>query len=529
MPAGDKRDELLVDFNALTVRVRDWWTGMTAGRRAMIVVVAAVIVALAVFLGQVLGRPQYTVLFSNLEMNEAASIVEKLKELNVPYQLQGEGTILVPAGQVYDLRLQVAGSGVLAGSGVGFELFDQAQMGMTDTQWHLNYIRALQEELRRTIVQYQQVRQARVHLTIPEPSVFITEERPASAAVVLELQPLASLNPEQVRSIMYLVASSVEGMNPQDVRVIDTTGRLLSEGVLEETGEAAVSAVAGRQQELRRQFEKELEQRVQAKLEQILGPGNAVVMVTADLDFTQREVSSTDYGDTSVRSEQVIQEQGSGTGGSTPPVADPNRQPPVYGTVVPGGETNYDRTEETRNYEVDQVQERSIYPPGEVRSISTAVVVNGPVAANTEQQVQDMVSAAIGYQPQRGDRINVMSMAFDRTYVQQAEAEMQQLAAEERRRRQLQQYLTWGATAAVIAVGFILVLMLARRREVMQPAMEMAPALEEMIPPEEVVYRPSELPAEAREAKAKQERVKEIAKERPEEAAQLVKTWLGEE
>ncbi|MBC7337848.1 MAG: flagellar M-ring protein FliF, partial [Clostridia bacterium] len=154
------------------MRLKEWWGGLPAARRTVLVLAAAGVLAGILFLGQWAGRERYVPLFTNLEMREAAEIVAKLKEQKVPYQLVADGTtILVPEKRVYDLRLEVAGSGLLSGSGVGFELFDKTQLGMTDTQWHLNYLRALQEELRRTIVQYEQVEQARVHLVIPQPSV----------------------------------------------------------------------------------------------------------------------------------------------------------------------------------------------------------------------------------------------------------------------------------------------------------------------------------------------------------------------
>ncbi|TDA69423.1 MAG: flagellar M-ring protein FliF [Clostridia bacterium] len=509
-------------------QIGDWWRGHSAGTQAGIIVGGATILAVLIFLSQWLGRPQYAPLFTNVEMEEAAGVVAYLKENNVPYQLQGEGTILVPQEQVYDLRLQVAASGLLNGSGVGFELFDKTQLGMTDTQWYLNYQRALQEELRRTITQYDQIEQARVHLVIPQPSVFIKNESPAQAAVVLKLRPLATLAPEQVKSIMYLVASSVEGMKPENVRVIDTEGRVLSEGVLTNAEAGMASALTAQQQEQKRDFERQLEQRIQQKLEQILGPGNVVVMVSADLDFSRREVSRTEYGNGTVRSEQTTQEQGSGTGGALPPqVGDPNRQPPVYGAVTGTGQSNYSRDQQTRNYEVNETQEKITYPPGEVRSISTSVAVNGPLAANTVQQVENIVRTAVGYQQQRGDQISVVPMAFDRTYIQDAQAEMTRLAQESERQQRLQQYISLGVTAAVILMAFLIVFMLLRRRQP-QPLLELAPSIEEMVPAEVV----SPMPVAARiddEVKRKQDQIRDIVKQHPEEAAQLVKTWLGEE
>ncbi|MGB9885481.1 MAG: flagellar basal-body MS-ring/collar protein FliF [Moorellales bacterium] len=504
---------------------------MPAGRRTALVLAVAAALAALILAVQLGGREKYVPLFTNLELPEAAEVVAKLKEDKVPYRLVADGTtILVPESKVYDLRLEVAGSGLLAGSGVGFELFDKTQLGMTDTQWHLNYQRALQEELRRTIVQYDQIEQARVHLVIPQPSVFLEEARPASAAVLLKLKPMASLTAEEVRSIIYLVASSVEGMRPENVRVVDTQGRVLSEGVLpeEEAGENLLAGV--KQQELKRRFEQELERRIQQKLEAVLGPGNVVVMVTADLDFSRREVTRLEYDDTgAVRSEQVLQEQGNSTGGAAlPVVGDANRQPETYLQSTSGGEASYNRSQTTRNYELGKTEEKVVYAPGRVERLATAVVINGPVDTSTQQQIREVVEAAAGYNPQRGDQIALTSMAFDRTFQTQMEQEMARAEAELRRRQQIQQYVTWGATGAALLGAFILGMLLVRRRPMPVPV-ELAPALEAAGPVVEPSREEEVVATAEREARDKVERVREIVRRRPEEAVQLLKAWLGED
>lgn len=499
----------------------------------MLVLAAAGVLAGILFLGQWAGRERYVPLFTNLEMREAAEIVAKLKEQKVPYQLVADGTtILVPEKRVYDLRLEVAGSGLLSGSGVGFELFDKTQLGMTDTQWHLNYLRALQEELRRTIVQYEQVEQARVHLVIPQPSVFLEEARPASAAVLLRLRPMARLNPEQVRSIMYLVASSVEGMRPEDVRVVDTHGQVLSEGVLPESAEGEATLAGARQQELKRSFEQGLERRIQQKLETILGPGNVVAMVTAELDFDRREVTRLEYDDNgAVRSEQLVQEQGTSSGGAPlPPVGDVNRQPETYLQSSGAGQASYNRSQTTRNYELGKTEEKVVYAPGRLQRLTTAVVVNGPLDAGTQQQIQNVVAAATGFNNARGDQIAVMSMPFDRSYQAQMEQEMAQAEAARQRRENLERYLRWAMLGAALLLAFVLGLMVMRRRRLVPAAAELAPAAEAVIPLEEIQRREAEEKAAVleREARNKLERVREIVQQRPEEAVQLLKAWLGE-
>ncbi|MDN5346744.1 MAG: flagellar M-ring protein FliF [Clostridia bacterium] len=518
-----------MDSGAWLGQLKNWWSGLPRGKKSALLVLLLSVVLAAIFAWQSFAQAQYATLFAGLEPRDAAAVVEKLKEMKVPYQLAGEGgTILVPKEKVYEVRLQLAGAGMLPGSGLGFELFDQRKLGMTDFERRLNYQRALQEELRRTIVALDEVEDARVHLVLPEPSVFLQEQLPPSASIALKLKPLASLKPQQVKGIMQLVAGSVEGLKPENIHIIDMHGNVLSEG-LAETGELVSSKVQQTQQELRRSFEKDLEQRIQAMLNKIFGPGQAVVMVTADLNFERQEIRRTEYGrEGAVRSEQVITETGTGTPGALGPVGDLNREVPGYATIAPA-QTNYNKSNITRNYELNQTQTHIITAPGEVRRISTAVVVNGPLDAQREQQIRQIVSASVGYQPARGDQIAVMSMAFDRSYLERVNAEMATAEAERQRREQLRQYITWGimGLSTLLVLIVFLVFLLRRRRAPVPAAVPVGP-----LPVEQLVTEPvisEEVRREEVQRKEKQDRAREIVRQRPEEAAQLIKAWLSEE
>jgi len=196
--------------------------------------------------------------------------------------------VLVPEDKVYELRLQLAGTGIVPSGGTGFELFDQTRLGMTDFERRLNYQRALQEELRRTIVAMEEVEQARVHLVIPESSVFIDNAPEASASVVIKLHPMASLGPNQVRGIVMLLTNSVENLRPENVNVIDMEGNVLSDQI-GSNDNSSLAQNRVRQQGLQREFEKNLEDRVQRMLERIFGPGKVVTMISADLNFDERQ------------------------------------------------------------------------------------------------------------------------------------------------------------------------------------------------------------------------------------------------
>jgi flagellar M-ring protein FliF len=492
---------------------------------------AAVIVA-GFFFAQWLGKVPYAPLFTGLEPREANQIVVKLKELNVRYQLAEQGaTVMVPQNQVYELRMQMAGSGMLVGGGVGFEIFDQNRLGLTDFERQMNYLRALQEELRRTIVQLEAVEQARVHLVLPEPSVFIREERPASASVTLKLSPLARLEQEQVRAIIYLVASGVENLPPENVSVIDTRGNILSDG-LKVALPGNITQERAAQQELKKEFERNLERRVQAMLERILGPGRAVAMVTATLDFNSREVTRISYTSPGVlRSEQSLEEQSTSAAGAPVPVGfDPNVDIGGYPLAEDRAGATQSRTEVHRVYEVGQTQERVLYAPGKVTSLSTAVVLDGELTPEKETSIRDIVAAAIGFQDneERRDQIEVMSLAFDKTHLAEAEAEMAALTAARAREEQIRQWVTWGLQGLGIILAFILLFMLLRQISRLSSGRMVAVASDVPLTPVSA-YVPAPLSPEEAQKRGKQEQVRKLAREKPEEVAQLVKTWIAED
>jgi flagellar M-ring protein FliF len=517
-------------------RIKNFWQGLTPGRRSALLAISIAALLGGAFLLQWLLKPQYAPLFTNLQQRDAAAVVEKLKEMKVPYRLAGEGTtILVPKDQLYQLRLDLASAGVL-NSGQGFELFDQNKLGMTDFERNLDYQRALQEELRRTIVALDEVEDARVHLVIPQPSVFLQEQQPPSAAVMLKLKPLARLKPEQVKGIMELVAASVAGLKLENIRVIDMYGNVLSDG-LAGSDAAPLSQKQQIQMELKRQYERDLEQRLQAMLTQILGPGKAVAMVTADLNFDQQEIKQTVWGkEGALRSEQVKTEQGS-TGGTGGPAGTPaNTQPPVYQALNPAT-GNYNKSDTVHNYELDQTQTHTIVAPGQVRRLSTAVAVNGPVTPALRTQIQNIVAAAIGFDQARGDQINVEPIPFDNSLQQQMAAEME---ARQQRQQLLQQYLLWGAAglgSLLLLVVLVMLLLRRRRQKTLQaglPGAALTAGMQAGVPVEPMVVEPVEpvdVEKERQEAerKAKLERLREIIRQRPEDAALLIRAWLAED
>ncbi|HEX2983239.1 MAG TPA: flagellar basal-body MS-ring/collar protein FliF, partial [Ignavibacteriales bacterium] len=288
-------------FNKLTIQQRFLIGGIIVG--------TFVIIGLLVF---VYNEPDYNVLYTNLAPEDAAKIVDDLTASKIPYKIEDNGqTIRVPEENVYKTRLSLAAKGLPNSGIVGYEIFDQTSMGMSEFQQKLNYKRALEGELARTIMQQEGVEGARVQIVIPQKTVFKDEEKEPTASVVLKLKPSFNISNSNIVAISNLVSSSVEGLKPNKVTILDTKGRLLSK----EFDETPLSFSSSKQYEIKRSIEDYLAQKAQTILDNVLGYGNSLVQVTADLDFNQVEKTMELYDPESqvAVSEQTIKSNANAT------------------------------------------------------------------------------------------------------------------------------------------------------------------------------------------------------------------------
>jgi len=417
-------------------RVLDPFLALSIARRWMV----AGIVAFSVFAFAMLilaaNKVEYRPLFTNLSSEDAGDIVRKLKEQKIPYRIEGEGkVVMVQADRVYDLRLTLASEGIPQGEGVGFEIFDRKNFGMTEFVQKLNYQRALQGELGRTISQLSGVEHARVHLAIPEKSLFTEREKPPTASVILKMKSSRNLQENEVQGIVHLVASSIEGMDFAHVTVLDSRGKILSRGG---GGGDEGSRVAATMQETQRGYEKRLEEKLQALLNRALGDGKAVARVTATFDFRQVEKFEEKYDPdgAAVRSEQVSEEKGAAT-------TVPSGIPGVQSNLNKGNAQSTSRTveggsrsDEIRNYELGRVTARTVEPLGTLSKISVAVLVDGsyetqaagkkggaaksryvPRTPEEMQKLETLVKSAAGFNGSRGDQITVVNVPFQESGV----------------------------------------------------------------------------------------------------------------
>jgi len=395
----------------------------------------AVLVTLAVLLIWA-NRPVYKTLYANMNADDAPLVIEKLKEGNVPYRLkEGGGTVEVPQELVYDTRLGLAREGLPRGGGAGFELFDKSSYGMTEFLQDVNYQRALQGELARTISSLNEVEEARVHLTIPKNRLFISEEEAAKAAVVIKLRRGANLNQEQVKAISSLVSGAVKGLTTDSVQIVDTTGRLLSEFLDEEHSPVMMTQT---QLEYQRRIERELESKLYGILGRTLGETGAVAKVTAEIDFSKRETSREEFGrEPVIRSSENIETISSNAPGG--PQGVPGVESNLAEPQVLGGNTNssYEHTEERSNFEIDKTVTREVKAFGTIKKISVAVVVDNKNVFRTDNttgnqitesvprtqdelnSIRALVATAVGFDQARGDQVEVTNISFDTSEQQQ--------------------------------------------------------------------------------------------------------------
>jgi flagellar M-ring protein FliF len=405
-------------------------------QRMIILIALAGSVAGLIALALWTQQPDMQVLFTNLNPEDASGIVDKLKETKVPYETTGGGaTVLVPSAQVHELRLQLATQGLPHGGGVGFEIFDRSSIGMSDFVQKLNYRRALQGELARTIAQMPEIERARVHLATPERRLFSNDENRARASIVVSLRNGQALAKTQVNGIVHLVSSSVEGLQVKDVTVVDGHGRLLSSAA----GGDDAAGLTGSQLEYQRTVEKDIETRIQTMLERIVGVNKAVVRVSSILDFRKVETTEEKYDPNSqvVRSEQRGQEKANGVNGVSGGV------PGVQSNVPDGASQEPAQTSssanqtknETVNYEISRTVSRVVESTGSIKQLSVAVLVDGmyeggkategekslssaakKYVARSEddlKRIEEIVKKAMGYSAERKDQVQVTNVQFD--------------------------------------------------------------------------------------------------------------------
>ncbi len=423
------------------------WDRLRANPKIPLLIAASAAIAIVVALLLWAKSPDYRVLYSNINDRDGGAIVTQLTQMNIPYRFAENGAaLLIPADKVHETRLRLAQLGLPKGGAVGFELLDQEKFGISQFSEQINYQRALEGELSRTIESLGPVQNARVHLALPKPSLFVREQKSPSASVTLTLQAGRALDDGQINAIVYMVSSSVAGLPPGNVTVVDQSGRLLTQS--DGTGRdlnAAQLKYAG-------EVENRYQRRIEAILAPMVGSGNVRAQVTAQIDFATREQTDEEYqpnqqpNKAAVRSRQLSQSDQIGgplVGGvpgalsnqpSAPATAPIETAKPAAGTNADTAKPNATatrsaasgpqntRSDETTNYEVDRTIRHTQQKAGTVQRLSVAVVVNyrgtdkegKPLPMSKEQlaQIESLVRESMGFSSSRGDTLNVVNTPF---------------------------------------------------------------------------------------------------------------------
>lgn len=457
-------------LSKVSKQIAEFFGTLSGPRKLSLAVTGAVIVAGVAALFIWAGRSTYSPLMTNLNPEDASNIMRVLREKGIPFVVDGSGrNISVPSETVHETRLGLSTLGMPQSSVVGYEVFDKQSLGTTSFVQKLNQKRAREGELMRTINSIRGVKRSRVHLAIPERSTFVEDQKKSTASVVLDLEPGIVLNEKQIFGISNLVARAVEGLDANDVVIVDSNGKMISKNAAD-----SVAGLTSNQMETRRKYESDIESSIEGMLARVVGEGHVVARVSADLDFSQIAETQTIYDQegAAVRSTEKNNQSMEGTRPSPGGAAGAASNTPGAGPGpnVPEIKNNTSRVNEVVNYAVPQTVRTTTRQPGLLRKLSIAVVVDGKqirevgkdgqVTVKSQawpqeklQEFEAIVAGAVALDRKRGDTLEIKNMEFTREDLDSAQRE---LAAADQA-RYIRQLLPYAAVGGLFLIFFLVV------------------------------------------------------------------------
>jgi flagellar M-ring protein FliF len=519
-------------FRRFSARLGLFWSSLKPWQKLSIVGASILVVSALVLAVYWAGKPSYEPLFTALEVEDQSAIVAYLRENRIDYKLDpAANAILVPRDIVYETRLSLAQGGLPKGGSVGYEIFDTTKMGLSEFQQKITYIRALEGELERTIRQIDAVDYAKVNIVIPEQRLFLEQQQPSTASVLVRLKTGMQIGPDQVKSIVHLVSHGVQGLLPENITVVDTSGKVLSDLLDQDLliyGQGGDGrTVSSVQRELERQQERELENKVRIMLERVFGPGRVVVRIKVDLDFDRRTSSSREYipGETGrgvLRSQQNMEETYTGTGGPVGGAPGTTTNIPGYAIAQQQGTASeYNKTETTNNYEITTRETQQVVTPGTIRRLSASVLVDGELEQERLTELRALVAPALGVDAGRGDQLVIQSMKFSTTF---ADSLAEQLQAQQR----MQLLFALVAAAVLLLAAALAGVLWMRKRRSRKAALPPAEERKRIPSIQELLSSPELLEAQG-ELAVLEEQLRAYARSKPEEIANLSQDWLADE
>jgi flagellar M-ring protein FliF len=501
------------------------WSTLEGWQKLTILLAICGVLILLIFIIVLGSSPSYVRLFSDLETDDQAKITDHLRGNGIPYRLEPSiKAIYVPKNQVDEVRLSLAQAGLPKnGNIIDFrEILNSTKFGMTDQQLRIIYIRALEEELTRTLKKFDFVDDAKVNIVFPEQRLFMKDQTPSSAAVIFKLRPGYRLTRNQVQAVVNLVTGSVQGLKSEKVTVADTHGTILSDMIGNEfliyNGDGSISSARGY---LERDKERAIENAVKEMLEAVFGVGKVVVKAAIELNLDKEDMSSTEYipneeGRGVPRSDQAMKEEYEGTGGAPGGAPGTTSNVPGYALSTAAANSSYSKSDTIRNYEISTTTRKKISVPGDIRRLTASVIIDGEFDDEAINVVKELVSSAIAIDEQRNDRLTVKAIPFSRA---------------------LRDITIVDDTSFVIKIivgsilfilGIILSALWWKRRKAMlamnktlQEARHI-PTIQEMLTSPEMIAAQGEL-------SVLEEQIKAYARSNPKEVASLVNEWLSED
>ena len=533
------------------------WAGFTLPQKISIVAAALLTFAGLYSFSRWRHEGDFRPLYTSMAPEDAASVVQKLRESGVEFRLGDNGaTVLVPSAKLAESRLTLAAAGLPKTGRIGFELFDKNSFGATDFVEHINYKRALEGELERSVMSLAEVEGARVHLTLPKESVFLEQQEPAKASVMVKLRPGAQMSAQNVLAVTNLVASAVEGLRPDGVSVLDMNGNLLSRP--RRAGSTNPTQATSEALELRQQIERDLVSKIRTTLEPVLGPDRFRAGASVETDFTSAEQQEETFDPTksvmaSSQKTEDVMERGASAGipGTASNLPRGNASP----TTGPGGGTS--RRSENVTFQTSRVIRQTHIPQGVVKRMSLAVLVDQtfhwegtgagkhrvsePLKPEMLKGLQGLISAATGLNKDRGDQLIIENLPFESSLnPEEPVSGGPKSAPGPAGPKWLQLWNQYKDMVAPIAIAAGVLLFLMSLVSRMLPRRKTAPVES----PQEL-EGPRELPAELEQVSAPQEtrrlanpaaeedaqiteRAKELAKRDVAVAANVVRVWMQE-
>jgi flagellar M-ring protein FliF len=453
------------NLNRVVTRGRTTFMAFTPGQRVIAIVGVSALLLAAFMVFRWVSTPNYAPLYSNLASEDASAIVEELDSQGTPYELaNGGSTIMVPRDDVYATRISLSGQGLPEQSSgdQGYSLLDGQDISTSEFQEQTDFKRAMEGELARTIEAVDGVNTAVVHLALPPKEVFADEQDPPTASVLIDTTAGTTFAPEQTQAIVHLVASSIDGLDPANVTIADSAGKVLT------TGDGTDGLGASTRDQQVTDFQNATSRQIQDMLDEVLGAGNSIVKVTADLDFDKSIQESTTYNkkdEAPVLSSSESSEKYSGpAGGSTVQgVVGPDGQMDDFDSTTTNGNSAYNKQSKTVDNGVDTTVEHRETAPGSVNSLHVGVALDAAAAqAINPADVQGLIEAAVGINTKRGDTVEVTTMPFDRS-ADTAAAE--ELAAAAKAAKDAEMYkLARNVGIAIAILAIVLLAWLSARR-----------------------------------------------------------------